>query len=53
MTKIVILLLLLLPLLNSVMRFQLLPMRNIGFKNLVFFDLKLDGFLRNVALKCA
>jgi hypothetical protein len=31
----------LLPWLNSVLRFQLLPMGNIGFENRVFFSLKL------------
>ncbi len=30
-----------LSLLNSVLLFKLLPMGNIGFDNLVFFDLKL------------
>ncbi len=32
----------LLPLLNSVLIFELLPMRDMGFDNLVFFDLESD-----------
>ncbi len=44
----VILHLQLLPWLISVLRFQLLPMGNIGSENLVFFDLKLERFLHLV-----